>query len=502
MSRFVARIGAAVAGLAGMSAIAAAAPVVVLAHGLDATFESRLPLTAYLAGAAGAVGLSFLFVLARARPPAMPAGDDDAPELVSVPRPLRFGLRLIGLVGWAWIMVQGVLGGTSDAAVAPLFLWVYGWVGIALVSAFVGPVWHWLDPFTTLYDIGASILRRARPTVAFPDDPDEPSDEDAPSGLPVGRWPAVAGLALFIWLELALSGGGSALFAVVVGYTVLTLAGMTLYGRDAWRADGETFSVWFGLLGRLAPLALVRDEGAGSGAGHGGDGRSDADHGRLRRRGFATGVLEPGWTVPDVVLGALGIGSILFDGLSQTQIFFDVFGAPSPLALTPILAGFLAIVVGLAAIAARWVGLGAAGAGLLPIAVGYLAAHYATYLLIDGQRIIVAISDPFQQGWDLFGTAFFEPSAAWLPPGLVWTFQLLVVVGGHMIGAWAGHAAPGPGVDEIPTERARRLRQVPLAIVMVVLTSVTLWSLGQAVVKEPTEVPAARSVPAAPSRLA
>ena len=30
-----------------------------------------------------------------------------------------------------------------------------------------------------------------------------------------------------------------------------------------------------------------------------------------------------------------------------------------------------------------------------------------------------------------------------------------------------------------------RLREVPLAIVMVALTTVTLWSLGQAVVVEP-----------------
>ena len=88
---------------------------------------------------------------------------------------------------------------------------------------------------------------------------------------------------------------------------------------------------------------------------------------------------------------------------------------------------------------ARTVGLGATGAGLLPIAVGYLIAHYLTYLLIDGQRILIAISDPLQRGWDLFGTAFHRPSGDWLPPGLVWTVQLAAVVGGHMLGAWGGH---------------------------------------------------------------
>ena len=130
----------------------------------------------------------------------------------------------------------------------------------------------------------------------------------------------------------------------------------------------------------------------------------------------------------------------------------------------------------------RTVGLAATGAGLLPIALGYLIAHYLTYLLIDGQRIVIAISDPLQKGWNLFGTAFYTPTGALLPPGLVWTLQLAAVVGGHMLGAWGGHvvaaesAAPGLGT------RALRMLQLPLAVVMVGLTTLTLWSLGQAIV--------------------
>jgi hypothetical protein len=138
-------------------------------------------------------------------------------------------------------------------------------------------------------------------------------------------------------------------------------------------------------------------------------------------------------------------------------------------------------------------------------------AHYLTYLLIDGQRILVAVSDPLQQGWDLLGTAFFEPSAAWLPPGLVWTAQLAAVVGGHMLGAWAGHVTAQRDMAEAalvangkagrdlrhrkihdpdplplsPRRRNVRAREIPLALVMVALTTLTLWSLGQAIVVEP-----------------
>ncbi|MCI0346276.1 MAG: hypothetical protein L0221_12675, partial [Chloroflexi bacterium] len=87
-----------------------------------------------------------------------------------------------------------------------------------------------------------------------------------------------------------------------------------------------------------------------------------------------------------------------------------------------------------------------------------------------------------KRGDDLFGTAFWEPTGAWLPPGIIWTIQLAAVVGGHMLGAWGGHVVAardrvGAGLREL------RVRQVPLAAVMVGLTTLTLWSLGQALFK-------------------
>ena len=130
--------------------------------------------------------------------------------------------------------------------------------------------------------------------------------------------------------------------------------------------------------------------------------------------------------------------------------------------------------------------------------MGYLVAHYLTYLLGDGQLIVVALSDPLQLGWDLLGTAFYAPTLDWIPPAVVWTIMLVGVVGGHMVGAWAGHVAASTEAASTHTHaegrRAARLRQVPLAILMVGLTATTLWSLGQAIVQE---MPPATAVDAA-----
>ena len=463
------RLGAA---FGGAGAVLLAFPGAALGHQLTGVFESPIPLPVYLAGAAAAVGLSFAVVFLRDVPGFGP-GD---PRTIPVPRWLRAGLRGAGILAVAWIGAQAIVGGSSDADVSGLFLWTYGWVGLALLSAVVGPAWSWLDPFTTVHAAGAALLGRAGIRGWTP----------APYPERLGRWPAVAGFAFFVWLELVVTGGGGGrtLVAAFAAYGLVTLLGMAQYGRDAWRANGEVFSVWFGLLGRIAPFALV---GA-------------PERGAVRRRPFGAGLLEPGWSNADVALTAIGVASVLYDGLSQTQAWFDLVGLPGLGGGTLGLGVFLGAAVGLALAVGRLVGsppiaraagIAAAGAGLVPIAAGYVAAHYLTSLLVDGQRIVIAVSDPLQQGWDLLGSAFYQPANWFLAPGAVWAAQLGCIVGGHMLGAVAGHLAAVSGwrasPDPAPELRARqirrlRLRQLPLALFMVGLTVTTLWSLGQAIV--------------------
>ncbi len=492
----IARATGAAAGVA----VAFGAPAVVAAHNLGTVYQSPLPLAVYLVGAATTVALSFVFVLARdVRAAPTPPG-----RIVHVPSALRIPLRALGLLGWIWIVVQGIAGGTSEASVASLFLWVYGWVGVAMLSALLAPVWEWVNPFATIHDILAWAIRRAGINGW--------EATELPRALRL--WPAVAGLMFFIWLELVALAGVGTLTVVLVGYTVLTLALMAQFGRDQWLAQGETFTVWFRTLNRLAiygvaPAARTAEE---RGVDPDDEDPDAVDAAAVIRRPFASGLLDATWEVPRVALVALGTASIIFDGLSQTVAFATVFGNPALVQKTVILIVFLWIIAGVALIVGRSVSWGAIGAGLTPIAVGYLVAHYLTYLLIDGQRIVVAASDPLQTGADLIGTAFYTP-VNFLPPGLVWTLQLASVVGGHVVGAWAGHvtaqrdmaalALAKPPRDmrhrKIPSTTRRRIpnvrqREIPLAVVMVALTTLTLWSLGQSIVVEPA---AQDAVPAA-----
>ena len=445
-------------GILGGPALVLAWPGVALAHQLNERYAAPLPLLAYVGGAALAVAMSFAFIMLRNAP----APRDDVPVATRlVPRWLRLALQALGLAAWLWIVIQTFGGGSGDGDVASLFLWVYGWVGLALINALGGPVWSWLDPFSTIHQLLGSLAGRLGLS----------GGESAPYPARLGRWPAVIGLAVIVWLELvARVEGGRSLGLFLIGYTIITVAAMAYFGRTAWRSNGETFSVWFGLLGRLAPYSV--------------DGEPEA--GRVVRRPYASGLMSARWTVADVTLVALGTGSIIFDGLSQTQMYFDLFVKNGLFGSTEVrdsitavvfLGGLIAIVV----LMARRLGVAALGAGLLPVSVGYLVAHYLAYLVVDGQRIIAALNDPLLRGANLLplDLAFWEPSL-FLPTALLWSVQLAAVVGGHIVGAWAGHAqmARGEGGTTL-------VAQLPLATLMVALTTITLWSLGQAVLITP-----------------
>jgi hypothetical protein len=445
-------------GAIGGPALLLAWPGVALAHQLNERYAAPLPLLAYVGGAALAVAMSFAFIMLRNAP----APRDEVPVSNRlVPRWLRLALQAIGLIGWLWIVIQTFGGGSGDGDVASLFLWVYGWVGLALISALGGPIWAWLDPFSTIHQILGAVAGRLGIS----------GGESAPYPARLGKWPAVIGLAIVVWLELvARVEGGRSLGLFLIGYTIITVAAMAYFGRPAWRANGETFSVWFGVLGRLAPFAL--------------DG--EPEEGRVVRRPYASGLMSAQWTIADVTLVTLATGSIIFDGLSQTQTYFDLFVKNGLFGSTELRDSVTAVVflgglVAIVLVMARRLGVAALGAGLLPVAVGYLVAHYLAYLLVDGQRIIAALNDPLLRGANLLplDLAFWEPSL-FLPTAVLWSIQLAAVVGGHIVGAWAGHAqmARAEGGTTL-------VAQLPLAILMVALTTITLWSLGQAVLVTP-----------------
>ena len=117
---------------------------------------------------------------------------------------------------------------------------------------------------------------------------------------------------------------------------------------------------------------------------------------------------------------------------------------------------------------------------LVPIAVAYHLSHYISYLLIFGQNIVPLASDPFGFGWDLFGTAGYRIDIAIVNAKLVWYLAITAIVAGHMLAVYIAHAM----AMRVFEDRDAALRnQVPMLVLMVGYTMLSLWILSQPIVE-------------------
>jgi len=74
----------------------------------------------------------------------------------------------------------------------------------------------------------------------------------------LGMWPAVVLFGAFAWAELMFNGRAvpAQVALLIVGYSMITWAGMAIFGRSVWLSRGDPFATAFGLLARFAPLEL------------------------------------------------------------------------------------------------------------------------------------------------------------------------------------------------------------------------------------------------------
>jgi hypothetical protein len=193
-----------------------------------------------------------------------------------------------------------------------------------------------------------------------------------------------------------------------------------------------------------------------------------------------------------VALVLVMIGTVTFDGLSQGQLWADItgeaaFDAPRLVATIGLLAG-VALVSGFYALGvagARSVGgeLDAAELRrafvhtLVPIALVYVAAHYLTFLLFEGQSIAYLASDPLGEGWDLFGTASAAIDYGALSQNQAWYLQVGFVVLGHVAALVLAHDR---ALTLYPGSRLAVRSQYWMLAVMVGFTTLALWLLAAA----------------------
>jgi hypothetical protein len=467
-----------VAGLLGGVAPAAA-------HGFGQRYDLPVPLWLWATAAGAAVALSFVVMavfvtvgpVERRRPPVDLLAWPPARMLASGP-PL-FVVRVASAACLGVILVACFAGDqTPTRNIAPTAVWVVWWVGFAYLSALVGDVWALVNPWAAAFAAVEPWLARRR---TYPRS--------------LGAWPAVVLFAAFAWIELVFPGRTqpSRLGVLIVTYSLATWAGMAMFGRDVWLACGDPFSVAFGVFARFAPTAarpIARDGGR--------------CRWQLVLRPYGAGLHDTAGITPSLmVFVLLLLATVTFDGLTATPAWArlerTLYGWLAPLGdvrLTVIgTLGLVAVpcVFVLVYLAfARWMAWEGRAElptatvarrfvlSLVPIAIAYHLAHYFTYLLVQGQLVIRLASDPFGWGWNVFGTARYRPDIGIVSARGAWYTAVGAIVAGHVIAVYVAHVI---ALREYRDRRAAFRSQLPMLVLMVGYTVVSLWIIAQPIVE-------------------
>jgi hypothetical protein len=453
-----------------------AVPACAAAHGIQLVTD--LPIPAWLFAWATAIVLVVSFVaLATLWPlPRLDPPHDRA--WLRYPRWLEPLCGAIGVALFVLIVYAGIAGAQLVTAnIAPTWIYVVFWVGLAVASVVFGDAFRPFNPWRAIARASAWLAARARRG--------RPGSDPLPYPSWLGRWPAAFGILCFAWLELVDNPAQRVqprlLAFLALGYAAVQLVAMSLYGVETWTERGDAFAVYFGLFGLMAPLRW--------------------ENGRIWRRPPFVGAVRLEMLPGTIALIAVMIGSTSFDGFSNGTVWISLFphlyslftglgvssaNAASEYAYTLGLLAMVAIVGGLYRLGT--LGMRSIGAGyeagdlarrfahtLLPISIAYVVAHYFSLLLFSGQQIIPLASDPLGTGANLLGTASFQENFSIVSGNVIWYVQVGALIVGHVGGLTLAHDR-ALTLYRRPRDATRS--QYWMLTVMVAFTSLGLWILS------------------------
>lgn len=439
----------------GMFSIASPSPV--WAHGIGGRLDLPVPVSYFVVAAGLALVISFLALSALWPIPRL----QDGP----LQRPLRLRaswlgglLAILGVIGLSLVIGQlvpklfGLETTRGRPTIAPVLVFVVMWLIIPFGSAFAGNWYAAINPWDNLARWSGLGV-----------------EKDRPRTVEVGIWPATLAFVVFAWFELISpdSGSPAALGWAALAYSLYVFIFMAVMGREEGLVSADLFTSYNRIFSAISPLGRNAEGG-------------------LIWRGWlrALPVMKEWNGLPAFILVA--IGTVSYDGASGTTWFRSITGdfGTKMAGQTLLLLGTVAIVFGaywLASwTAARMVGNTTAAVvarrfahTLVPIALAYAVAHYATLIIFEGQQVIAAISDPFALGWNLFGTADRAVDYFITASEPIWYFQVVAIVVGHVLGVILAHdrALADFGKNAVRSQYA-------MLLLMVGLTSLGLLILA------------------------
>jgi hypothetical protein len=438
----------------------------VFAHGIGGSKDLPIPLGLTIAGAVAALTVSFTVLAIAWRTPRYDADTTGRPAPAWLGRLVDsrgwfIAWRMFGMLAFAYTVMAAVHG--EDSLINPFIgiFYVLLWVAFVPLSLIAGPAYKAISPVRTINAAFAKLTGG---------DPDQ-GVFVYPERL--GYWPAAVGLYAFVWMELVYP------FATELGpvrlwcaaYVAAMLLGGALFGNTFYQY-ADPFEAYSTLVSRMSVWGR----------------RGDRLWLRSPLANLDTTPVRPGL----VALTSVLFGSTAFDSFKDSTrwvkfIQGDFVAAHhwAPRLFTNLgLLGFVLVVALVFTLGTMLTGVGPEqprrelpgqfAHSIVPIVIGYVLAHYLTYLLEVGEQTIVYMSDPFSTGANWFGTADIQVSYffAYHPTALA-TIKVLAVVVGHVVGVIAAHDR---AIHLLP-RRHQLTGQLSLLVAMVCFTAGGLYLL-------------------------
>ena len=260
---------------------------------------------------------------------------------------------------------------------------------------------------------------------------------------------------------------------------------MIIFGKEIWLRNGEAFAVAFGFLAKFSPLEVQYNPIPSK----------NASQTKINLRIPGSGLIKTdSISTSQMLFILLLLSAVTFDGLMGTMIWMRLQNSVIEYIPNLLVVGSLGLIL----VTLVFIGLylcfsflmnSFSGANygtftfankfvtsLIPIALAYHVAHFLLFLLIQGQLMIPLISDPFGQGWNLFGTENYRLNFKIMSPTFFWIISVTSIVIGHVIGVVVSHLI---AVKTIRDRHKAFKSQYPMLALMIFYTIASLWIITQ-----------------------
>ncbi|MDA8897057.1 hypothetical protein N9J00_02390 [Acidimicrobiia bacterium] len=366
-------------------------------HGIGSVGDLPIPFETVLNVSALVIILTFVFLKVSWKESVLVAE-----ETVLESNPSILG-KLFGLIILLLIVLPGVVSEeVAKTSISPLILWVFLWIGVPVLGLFFGDVYSKFNPL--------NLLNNNSP---------KPSSVYMASVLFLG----------LTWFELVWRKPGNPFHIAIAFIILFSSVNILMY-----KFKKSSFEV--------DPLLLLHHL-----------------YSKLRIP-YSKPVLKtmlsnlanlsrlPGMEYFILLM----IGTVTYDGLRGTVVWYDRFGTQiydtgfATVAFISInlliisfyrFACYFALKVGKSKYSLNETSL-AFGHTMLPIAFAYHVTHYISLLLFESQTLLYRLNDPIGLGWNLFGIEDIT-IIYFLSPVALWIIQVVVTLLGHMLSVVLAH---------------------------------------------------------------